>query len=59
MAFSDGDVKQAILREMVELFTQFIQEKIYKYDMNELQKKRGKARLKTDCTLCGGFYFKM
>lgn len=57
-AFSDGDVKQTILKEMIDAFMKCVLEQIYNYEQNmALRVERGTARGTKKCTTCGGYYF--
>lgn len=59
LAFSDGDIKETVVHEMIQTFMKWVAEQIYIFEENgALSAARGRAREAVNCALCGGYYFK-
>lgn len=57
-SFSGDDVIEGVLREMIEYFTKWITEQMYKYEENrKMREVRGLARSAQICSVCGGFCY--
>lgn len=59
MAFCGDNIKQTVLREMIEAFMKWVAEQIYIFEQNKaLRAERGTARKEKMCPLCEGYYFR-
>lgn len=57
-SFSDGDITEMVLIELIEYFTKWITEQMYNYDESKKMRTESRvARSAQQCSTCGGFYF--